>query len=57
MRFPTAAQNAGIAQTNAPVSPAKALRGAGGKKTGKKFKKSRKNAQKCIVKGRESVVY
>ena len=44
------AKTACIAQTNAPVSPEKALRGAGVNKPEKKFKKSRKNAQKGIDK-------
>ena len=57
MRFPTAAQNAGIAQINASVSPEKALRGAGGNKPEKKFKKIRKKAKKGIDKGGESVLY
>ena len=51
------AKTACIAQINAPVSPEKALRGAGGNKPEKKFKKIRKKAKKGIDKGSESVLY
>mgnify|MGYP007120196352 CR=1 FL=1 len=50
------AKTAGMPRGDATVSPAKALRGAYGKKTGEKLKKSRKNAQKGIDKPRRSMV-
>ena len=50
------AKTACIAQINATVSHENAPRGAYGKKIGKKFKKSRKNAQKGIDKPRRSMV-